>query len=112
MGFSGATDEAIREIASPEFLEKRLASPNARLIVAEEAREVVGFASIRFAREAELSGLVVLQKAAGRGIGTRLLRKAVDAARKRGFYRLSVKTETANARAIGFYKKAGFTESH
>jgi ribosomal protein S18 acetylase RimI-like enzyme len=112
MGFSGATDEAISAIASPDFLEKRLMSPNTRMVVAEETKEVIGFASLRLGKEAELSGIVVLQKATGRGIGTRLLRKALDVARKRGYHRLSVKTEASNARAIGFYKKAGFTESH
>jgi ribosomal protein S18 acetylase RimI-like enzyme len=113
MGFSGATDEAIKEIASPEFLRRRLASHATMMFVAEEAKVIVGFASVKLMRdrEAELSGIVVLERATGRGIGSRLLRKAADGARKRGFVWLFAKTEVANAGAIGFYKKAGFTES-
>ncbi len=113
MGFAGATEESIKEIASLEFLSRRLSSPSTRIFVAQEGRKVIGFASVRLkeGREAELSGMVVLESAKGRGIGSRLLRKACDGARKRGCLRISVKTEVANARAIAFYKKAGFTES-
>jgi ribosomal protein S18 acetylase RimI-like enzyme len=113
LGFTGATDEAIREIASEEFLRKRLASPAVHMVVAEESERIIGFSSVRRVdeREAELSGIAVLESATGRGIGTRLLRKSLEAARKRGFKTLFVKTEVVNDRAIRFYKKAGFTES-
>lgn len=113
LGFTGATDEAIREIASEEFLRKRLTSPTVHMVVAEEGERIIGFSSIRRVeeREAELSGIAVLESATGRGIGTRLLRKSLEAAKKRGFKTVFVKTEVVNERAIGFYKKAGFTES-
>ncbi|HUI01012.1 MAG TPA: GNAT family N-acetyltransferase [Nitrososphaerales archaeon] len=113
MGFSGATDEAIEEISSPEFLTRRLASPTTYIVVAQEEREIVGFASVRLLREgdSELSGIVVLERARGRGVGTKLLRKAMDGARKRRSLRILAKTEIENRRASAFYKKAGFTES-
>lgn len=113
LGFTGATDEAIKEIASEEFLKKRIASPNVQMVVAEEEGRVIGFSSVRKveAREAELSGIIVLENATGKGIGTRLIRKAAEGARKRGFTSMQVKTEVINDRAISFYKKAGFTES-
>jgi ribosomal protein S18 acetylase RimI-like enzyme len=113
LGFAGATEEAIREIASEEFLKKRLATPTIQMMVAEEERRIIGFSSMRRveAREAELSGIAVLESATGKGVGSRLLRKALDAARKRGFNSVRVKTEVTNERAISFYRKAGFTES-
>ena len=113
MGFSGATDQAIEEISSPEFLGRRLASPATYMVVAQEERALVGFASVRLLkdRDSELSGIVVLERARGKGVGTRLLRKAIDGARKRGSLWMSVRTEVANARAVAFYKKSGFTES-
>ncbi len=113
LGFAGATDGAIREIASEEFLKKRLATPTIQMMVAEEERRIIGFSSIRKveAREGELSGIAVLEGATGKGVGSRLLRKALDSARKRGFYSVRVKTEATNERAISFYRKAGFTES-
>jgi ribosomal protein S18 acetylase RimI-like enzyme len=113
LGFTGATDESIKEIASEEFLSKRLASPLAQIVVAEIDGRVVGFASLRKSgeREAELSGIVVLESETGSGIGTRLMRKTVDLAKRRGFRTVVVKTEVNNARAIGFYRRVGFTES-
>ncbi len=113
LGFTGATDEAVREIASEAFLTRRLTSPNTLIVVAEEGNEIMGFSSIRMldARTAELSGIVVLESATGRGIGTRLLRKSLDGARRRRFHSVIVKTEAANDRAIRFYKKTGFFES-
>lgn len=112
LGFTGANENAIKEIASIEFLSKRLASPITRIVVAERRGTILGFASIRKTGpgQVELSGIVVLQGEAGRGIGTRLLRKACDAAIRLGCYKVAVKTETFNARAIGFYKKNGFLE--
>ena len=113
LGYAGATDEAIGEIASENFLKKRLATPTIQMTVAEEGRRIIGLSSVKRvgARDAELSGIVVLESATGRGVGSRLLRKALDAARKRGFSSVFVKTEVNNERAINFYKKAGFTES-
>jgi ribosomal protein S18 acetylase RimI-like enzyme len=113
LGFTGATDEAIREIASEDFLTMRLTSHNTRIVVAEGGRRILGFASVRGLgdKNAELSGIVVLKGWSGRGIGTRLIRKAIDVARKQGFREINVKTELFNKRAIGFYKKNGFTES-
>jgi len=113
LGFTGATDEAIKTISSVEFLTQRLHSPNVRIVVAEKDRKVLGFASVRAKakREGELSGIVVLESAAGVGIGTKLLRKASEAATKMGAEHLTVRTEAVNQRAIRFYKKNGFTES-
>ncbi len=78
LGFTGATDKAIREIASEEFLVQRLTSPKVRILIAERNRRVLGFASLMImARErAELSGIVVLQSESGKGLGTRLIKRA------------------------------------
>jgi ribosomal protein S18 acetylase RimI-like enzyme len=100
-------------ISSEEFLLRRLTSPNVRIVVAERDKEILGFASIRAMgkEEAELSGIVVLEGASGLGLGTKLIGKACESTVKLGFKRLLVKTEALNHRAIGFYKKNGFTES-
>jgi len=113
LGFTGATDEAIKEIASEGFLTKRLTSPTVQIMVAEQGETILGFSTIRKleGRGAELSGIVVLESATGKGIGTRLLRKAMEGARRRGFGSILVKTEQINDRAIRFYKNAGFVES-
>ena len=112
LGFTGANQEAIKEIASKEFLTSRLSSPNTKIVIAERQGEILGFASVRgMGRgEAELSGVVVLEGESGHGIATRLVRKACDAAVRVGSTTLKVKTEVFNTRAIEFYKKNGFVE--
>jgi len=112
LGFTGANEEAIKEIASTEFLTSRLASPNTKMVIAERRGEILGFASIRRTgkKEAELSGVVVLESESGRGLGSRLVRKACNAALGAGVVLLTVKTEVFNARSVGFYKKNGFVE--
>jgi ribosomal protein S18 acetylase RimI-like enzyme len=112
LGFTGANEEAIKEIASKEFLTNRLSSSNTKIMIAEKRGEILGFASIRGMDqgEAELSGVVVLEGESGQGLGTRLVRRACDAAIRVGSTTLMVKTEVFNTRAIGFYKKNGFVE--
>jgi ribosomal protein S18 acetylase RimI-like enzyme len=112
LGFSGATEETIREIASEEFIRKRLANSDVRMYIAREKKRVLGFAATRRIDQAriELSGMIVLESATGRGIGTQLVKRVLSAARQAGFETIVVKTETANERAINFYKKMGLKE--
>lgn len=112
LGFTGATEETIDEIGSEEFLKKRLSNPDISIYVVKDNDRILGFASTRnINRDAvELSGIIVLESATGRGFGTRLIEEAVSGARKGGFRRMVVKTEVANERAIGLYKKMGFAE--
>ena len=113
LGFTGATYEEVKDVASIEFLTKRLASPKVRFVVGESEDRVLGFASLRDEgkAEGELSGIVVLQSASGMGLGTKLLHKSFAVAASLGIRVLTVKTETFNQRAIGFYKKNGFVET-
>jgi len=113
LGFTGASEDAIRDISSADFLVKKINDPNLRMIVADAGGDIVGFASIRAEgpRAAELSGIVVLQSASGSGIGTRLIQRTFRLAAGLGFKTMVVRTEVFNERAIGFYKRNGFTES-
>jgi N-acetylglutamate synthase-like GNAT family acetyltransferase len=113
LGFTGATDKAMKEIASEEFLVRRLKSPRVRIVIVERNRRVLGFASVRtLARETgELSGIVVLGSESGGGLGTRLVEKACKVAAEVGIRKMIVKTEVFNERAIGFYRKNGFAET-
>jgi GNAT superfamily N-acetyltransferase len=72
-----------------------------------ERGEVLGFGVVlpREDGDAELDGLFVEPDAWGRGIGQRLVDRAVEMARTRGCRALNV---VANKRALGFYEKCGF----
>jgi ribosomal protein S18 acetylase RimI-like enzyme len=112
LGFTGATEETIDEITSDAFLKKRLSNPDVIIYVVREGRAVLGFASTRKIDPdaIELSGIIMLESATGKGFGTQLVERAVGSARQAGFHRMVVKTEAVNGRAIGFYKKMGFAE--
>lgn len=113
LGFAGATDEVIRELASEPTLRTLLANPAVRILVTDEAGDIVGFSSLKRVDSgtAELSGIVVLQSLVGRGLGTELFEKARAFAATEGYVRMVVKTEVINDRAIAFYKKLGFIET-
>jgi len=113
LGFTGATEEAIHDIASKRFLHSLIARTDRHVVVASKGGRVLGFCALKALGSgvAELSGIVVLESATGKGIGTRLLRRSGTIAKKRGYERIIVKTETNNKRAISFYKKMGFSET-
>jgi len=112
-GFAGATDEAIHELASEQFLRSKLTDPTLRIFVAEDADRVLGFASLKRIEPGatELSGIIVLQSLVGRGIGTELFVKAREFAAAEGYHRVVVRTEVLNKTAIAFYRKLGFVKA-
>lgn len=113
LGFAGATDEVIRELASEQTLRTLLENPAIRILVADEAGEVLGFSSLKRidSGTVELSGIVVLQNLVGRGLGTELFETASAFAATEGYLKMVVKTEVINDRAVAFYKKLGFFET-
>lgn len=110
LGWTGATDGNIREIASREFLETLLERADARVFLALAGDRVVGFASTERVDEevVELSGIIVLEELKGRGVGGSLLEAAAEVAGEDGYAEMTVRTEPYNERAIAFYTAKGF----
>jgi GNAT superfamily N-acetyltransferase len=113
LGFTGATDDVVHQLASEESLRTRLTDPNLRIFVVEGEDRILGFASMKRidSAQVELSGIVVLQSLVGRGMGTELYLAARENAVVEGYNRVVVKTEVFNKTAISFYKKMGFFET-
>ncbi len=109
-GFSGATEEVIAEIAQPAAIAARIGGPERRMFVAYADEDAVAFAATRRVSDEhiELAGIVVLQSMLGRGIGTPVLRAAVERSRELGYRLMTVSTEIDNERAIAFYEARGF----
>jgi len=88
----------------------RLGNPQ---YVAEDGGEVVGWCDIRretipvYAHCGHL-GMGLLPPYRGRGIGERLIRASIDAARAAGFERIELSVYGRNARALALYRKVGF----
>jgi GNAT superfamily N-acetyltransferase len=96
-----------------------LAQPSAgRLFVLTLGGKVLGMVSLLFTistaeggKAAWLEDLVVAPDQRGRGYGTRLLRAAVDWARREGIARITLLTDSNNSGARGLYLRHGFAAS-
>jgi ribosomal protein S18 acetylase RimI-like enzyme len=88
----------------------RLGNPQ---FVAEDADRIVGWCDIRretipvYAHAGHL-GMGLLPEYRGRGIGERLIRASIDAARVAGFERIELTVYARNVRAVALYRKVGF----
>ena len=88
----------------------RLGNPQ---VVAEDADRIVGWCDIRretipvYAHVGHL-GMGLLPEYRGRGIGERLIRASIDAARVAGFERIELTVYARNVRAAALYRKVGF----
>ena len=113
--------EGIRRIY-PQFFEDCPELKNEEgFIVAEKAGETVGFVVVTshstypwWDREisswCEIEELHVYHRLWRRGIGTKLVQKALEYAKSKGAEAIYVGTEDNNYRARGLYEKCGFTE--
>jgi GNAT superfamily N-acetyltransferase len=80
-----------------------------RVWIAASGEDVLGFVSLIVEGEqAEVEPIVVSAGHRGRGIGERLLKHAVDEAKRLGVSCLSVKPVARNLEAISFFYDAGF----
>jgi ribosomal protein S18 acetylase RimI-like enzyme len=100
-------------------LEILLAQPAmGRLFVLTRGSKILGMVSLLFTistaeggKAAWLEDLVVRPELRDRGLGTRLLRAAVDWARKEGLTRITLLTDVDNAHARRLYLRHGFKPS-
>jgi GNAT superfamily N-acetyltransferase len=100
-------------------LEIILAQPAmGRLFVLTRGAKILGMVSLLFTistaeggKAAWLEDLVVRPDHRDKGLGTRLLRAAVDWARKEGLTRITLLTDTDNAHARRLYMRHGFIPS-
>lgn len=77
----------------------------------EENGAVLGFLSLRLAAGfCEILNLAVLPEACRRGIGFRLLSRALADVRERGGERVTLEVNVNNRAAISLYSKAGLKE--
>jgi GNAT superfamily N-acetyltransferase len=109
----------VLQMLSPEATAAALARDDQRLIVAEREGHLLGFAHWRpgaahegvpARRPAELFRLYVLQRFAGLGLGTRLLRAAEEAATATGADTMWLTAWAGNERARAFYPRRGYTD--
>lgn len=81
--------------------------------VACEGKKFVGYITIVFGkfrrvRETVYIAIGVKESHQGRGVGTKLLKRAEDFARERGMHRIELEVFANHEKAIGLYEKLGF----
>ena len=88
------------------------------VLAAREGNEIIGMVNLLFTISTAEGGpacwledMVVRPDRRGGGLGSRLLRHAIDYARIHGFSRITLLTDKVNDGAIRFYERHGFVES-
>lgn len=94
--------------------------PNNELIVACIKDEVVGVQQITFipylthqgGLRATVEDVRVASSARGRGIGTLLIKQAIERAKERGCHLIQLTTDKKRKDALRFYERLGFIATH
>jgi len=86
-------------------------------LVAEIEGEVVGVIDMAYHQrlgdhrpQARVNDVIVTESARGAGVGTALLQRAEELARKRGCFRMALVTATWRASSIAFYRHEGWQD--
>ena len=84
-------------------------NPDMDYAIAEIDGKMAGFAGLwRVAGEGHINNVAVAPEYRGRGIGTEIIKKLIDDARKAGIREFTLEVRIANAAAIALYEKFGF----
>ena len=94
---------------TPSILESELKSENSKYIVAKENGNIVGFAGLWFSPiDAEITNIVTKKSERKRGIGSLLLGKLIEMAKKEKRDNISLEVNENNIAAGILYENAGF----
>lgn len=116
-GIREAIAREVLEHCSTEATAARLADAQSHFIVAEQDGHLLGFVELRFGAApapmaaepaAQVVRLYMLERFAGRGLGTRLLAQAEALAAAGGACRIWLTAWIGNARALAFYPRRGY----
>lgn len=117
--FSQEADFQPNYEAQRRGLKRILENPDIGLIlIASENAQIVGMVNLLFTistalgeRVALLEDLVVAPNQRSKGIGSKLLKQAIETARLHECHRITLLTDLANESAQRFYRKHGFSFS-
>ena len=103
-----------------EAFEAIASDAKASLFVAMESERVVGTFQMNVLRHltqggapvAQIEAVAVAQASRGRGVGSAMMRFAIEEARRIGCVRVQLTSQKRRTRAHGFYEKLGFARTH
>ncbi|AZU64987.1 GNAT family N-acetyltransferase [Neobacillus mesonae] len=94
--------------------------PNNELVVACEGNEVIGVQQITFTPyityqggwRATIEGVRTSASVRGKGVGTELIKWAIQRAESRGCHLVQLTTDKKRSNALRFYERLGFKGTH
>lgn len=94
--------------------------PNIELIVACDGESIVGVLQMTFTPHityqggwrATIEGVRTTSSERGKGVGSQLIRCAIERAKERGCHLVQLTTDKKRVDALRFYERLGFTASH
>ncbi len=90
---------------------ERFRNKNIEYYVALLDGHTIGFVDVDFNNNSpRILGLAVLEEFQGKGIGTRLLHRAIARVKEKGFRRVTLLVSEDNSRARRLYEREGFVE--
>lgn len=102
--------------SKPSYVEFSRTLADARMLIAREEDEILGFISYDFPTSLSSQKkqwaieIGVAASAQGRGVGTKLMEAVLAKAEEEGIKKLSLRVMGTNHGAIRFYKRFGFAE--
>ncbi len=100
-----------------EYFTKLLHDPTSYCLVAEDNEKLVGYIAARKkdfgyrkSKYLEIENMGVNPTYRSQGIGSQLMQKCLEWAKKQGYQKVYVNAYFANNKAITFYKQNGFSE--
>jgi GNAT superfamily N-acetyltransferase len=118
--FTQEADFAPNRIKQMRGLRLILEQPNrGRIFVLRQNGTILGMINLLFTISTAEGGFVILLEDVvvhrdhrGKGVGDKLLKRAIEYARKKDFQRITLLTDRLNADGQRFFKAHGFNESH
>jgi ribosomal protein S18 acetylase RimI-like enzyme len=94
--------------------------PNNELVVAYQGNEVIGVQQITFTPyithqggwRATIEGVRTSSSVRGKGVGTELIKWAIQRANERGCHLIQLTTDKQRVDALRFYERLGFKSTH
>jgi GNAT superfamily N-acetyltransferase len=94
--------------------------PNNELVVAYQGNEVIGVQQITFTPyithqggwRATIEGVRTTSSVRGKGVGTELIKWAIQRATERGCHLIQLTTDKQRVDALRFYERLGFKSTH
>lgn len=113
-------EKALTNVEAENLFTRILLDPNQQILVAQDYGKVVGTLVVAIlpnlahggAHYAVVENVVVDEEYRGEGVGTALVREAVERARKVGAYKLALCSNLQREESHAFYRSLGMEQTH